>query len=64
MTYDRDSGYVTCDDCRTPAFQIKGNTLVIKHRHSGEKHTTVVSLPELIARLNAAVDNNPHPMQS
>ena len=57
MTYDRDSGYVTCDDCRTPAFQIKGNTLVIQHRHNGEKHKTIVLLQDLLDKMKSGGAN-------
>lgn len=43
-------GTFPCDQCGTPALRVVGATLVIEHRHHGQKHVTVVELAALLDR--------------
>ena len=45
------STLVHCHQCNTPAGAIVGGALVIKHRHHGEQHTTVLNLIALASAL-------------
>lgn len=38
---------IMCAECELPAFSLAGRALVVKNRHHGETHTTIVSLDEL-----------------
>lgn len=51
MTRTRPPGLVSCDHCRTPAYRIAGQALIIEHRHDGQKHTTVVPLQALLDKM-------------
>lgn len=41
---------VRCDECGTILFEVRGDTLIVKARHHGEVHVTVVSLADLLQR--------------
>lgn len=47
----RPLGLVNCDECTTPAYRIVGQTLIIEHRHNGQKHTSVIDLRTLLDRI-------------
>jgi hypothetical protein len=38
----KDSKPVPCSECNTPVAEIQGDLLIIKRRHHGEEHTTVI----------------------
>lgn len=40
-------GLVRCDECNTPIFEVVGETLVIRTRHHGERHTSIIPLNSL-----------------
>lgn len=42
---------IKCDKCNTPAAALVGTALIIKHRHHGEQHLTVLNLHELASKL-------------
>lgn len=44
----RPQGLVKCDQCYTPAYRVVGDTIVIEHRHDGQKHVTVVTRTQLL----------------
>jgi hypothetical protein len=46
------TGY--CDECNLPAYRIVGDQLRIESRHNGEKHTTVLTLGQLIDKMQAS----------
>lgn len=44
-------GSIACDHCGTPALRIVGQMLVIEHVHHGQKHTTVLTMAQIIDRM-------------
>lgn len=53
------STMVRCQQCNTPAGAIVGGALVVKHRHHGEQHVTVLNL---IALASALFFKSPSPI--
>lgn len=43
-----EDGAIKCDCCELPAAKVRGNTLVIRHRHHGKAHTTVIAVSALL----------------
>ena len=41
------NGYVKCDHCSLPVFEIKGECIVIFSRHYGSKHISVIPLEKM-----------------
>jgi hypothetical protein len=51
----RNSRYIYCDCCRLPVAEVRhGSVLVIKARHHGEKHDTIIPL-DVLTRGNTIV---------
>jgi len=40
----------SCDICGTPVFEVHKGVIIIKAKHHGEVHTTVVSIAELVVQ--------------
>ena len=38
-----------CDECETPVFEIRGDAIVVRCKHHGTRHTTVVPIKALVA---------------
>ena len=38
---------VRCAECGTPVAEVQGETLVIRSKHHGDQHVTVITLDEL-----------------
>jgi len=50
---------VQCDCCQLPAAEIVGGTLVIRSKHHGDRHTTVLSLDFIRRQLErSTVESN------
>lgn len=49
LTRAPDSGRIVhkCDMCELPAFHIANGMIILRARHHGETHTTVISIAEL-----------------
>lgn len=45
---------IKCDCCDLPAATVRSGVLVITVRHHGQRHTTLLSVRELIALLQEA----------
>ena len=43
--------YIPCAQCNTPIAELIGGFLIIRSRHHGEKHTTVLNLISLASGL-------------
>lgn len=56
MTLATKADMVKCDSCNTPALRVVGTTLVIEHRHHGEKHVSVFSLQQLLDKMGVPVE--------
>ena len=52
----KDKEIIKCDECDLPVAAIVGQSVVIRSRHRGRKHTTVIPLEELVRRILAAAD--------
>jgi hypothetical protein len=50
-------GMIACDACSTPALRVVGNTLVIEHRHRGEKHTSVIPMSIILDKIQSGPHN-------
>lgn len=44
-------GAVSCDACNTPALRVVGTTVVIEHVHHGSKHVTVLTLQQILDKM-------------
>lgn len=42
--------YIRCSECNTPIAEVQNGCLVIKARHHGDEHTTVLPLNDLLRR--------------
>lgn len=47
---------VRCDECRTPVAEVRPQGLVIKSRHLGTTHVTILTWTRLLELLEAAKD--------
>lgn len=39
---------IRCQECEHPVAEVRGQTLIIRSRHHGHQHVTVIPLAELI----------------
>lgn len=39
---------IRCQDCDHPVAEVRGQTLIIRSRHHGHQHVTVILLAELV----------------
>ena len=44
------TNYLRCSQCSTPLAEIQNGCLVIKAKHHGELHTTVIAINDLLRR--------------
>ena len=44
------TNYIRCSQCSTPLAEIQNGYLVIKAKHHGELHTTVIAINDLLRR--------------
>lgn len=42
-----DTRLVRCDECKTPVFELRNGLLIIKTKHHGGTHTTVITFETL-----------------
>lgn len=52
----RNGPLVLCDQCNTPLFSLKGGMLIVKGRHHGDPHVTVLALDDLARVANGDRD--------
>lgn len=41
---------VKCDECGTPVAEVNGEVLIIRRKHHGEPHVTILDLRKLLER--------------
>jgi hypothetical protein len=46
----RDTGYVRCQECGKPIAEVRDGMLVIKVKHHGDWHVSVIPLSSLLER--------------
>ena len=42
--------YVRCDECGTVVLEVRDEILIIRQRHHGQVHTTVIRLEDLLRK--------------
>ena len=42
-----DTRVVRCDECKTPVFELRNGLLIIKTKHHGQAHTTIITFETL-----------------
>ena len=52
---ENDAFVIFCDDCGSRIAWIKGDVLILKRKHHGEGHTTVIPIGDLL-KLNNPED--------
>jgi uncharacterized protein with PIN domain len=50
--------YIRCDQCRTPIAEVQNGALIIRSRHMGGVHVTVIPLERLTALLAESARRN------
>ncbi len=55
-------GFVPCDECGHPLFAVRGSMVVVKVKHHGDWHTSVVPLARLLALATQQALDNTLPM--
>lgn len=48
---------LSCAQCNTPIAETLGGSLVIRSKHHSERHTTAISISDLVSLLNGEIAN-------
>lgn len=50
--------FIYCDCCDSPVAELRGDLLIVRAKHHGRRHTTLVSLAELVAKVQEEKDSS------